>query len=158
MHVLNRSRLTDFVSVLNHWFRCLSHLKMNTATDNSSLRSSYRSRLLFGSLSFKSRPSSYCTLVTLSVGLREFLVLLYLNITLKYYNILLPNWDVSKCEPDYTASHPRRQELSYKMLTHSKRGTGAGKHNYTLQWFNIYYAICFGFNYKTSSGILKIRI
>ena len=53
MHVLNRSYLTDFVSVLNHWFRCLGHFAMNTATDNSLLCSIYKSRLLLGSSQFQ---------------------------------------------------------------------------------------------------------
>jgi hypothetical protein len=53
MHVLNRSHLTDFVSVLNYSFKFLRHLAMNTATDNSSLHSSYKSRLLLGSSKFQ---------------------------------------------------------------------------------------------------------
>ena len=53
MYVLNRSHLTDFVSVLNHWFRCLGHLAINTATDNLSQRCIYKLRLLLGSSQFQ---------------------------------------------------------------------------------------------------------
>ena len=53
MHVLKRSHLTNFLSALNRWFRCLRHLAMNTATETSSLHSTYKSRFLLGSSQFQ---------------------------------------------------------------------------------------------------------
>jgi hypothetical protein len=49
---------------------------------------------------------------------------------------------------------------TYTVFTYTalQRNMGGADHNYTLQWFNIYYATCFGFKYKPSSGILKICI
>lgn len=95
VHVLNRSHLTDFVSVLNHWFRCLRHLAMNTATDNSSLRSSYKSQLLLGSSVSNLGPVANSLVWPFQSVYVNSLVLIYLNINLKYYNNPLPNWDIS---------------------------------------------------------------
>jgi len=49
---------------------------------------------------------------------------------------------------------------TYAVFTYTalQRYMWAADHNYTLQWFNIGYATCFGFKYKPSSRILKICI
>jgi len=62
------------------------------------------------------------------------------------------------CIQSTVSSYCSQNTYAVFAYTALQRYVGAADHNYSLQWFNIYYVTCFGFKYKASSGILKLCI